>query len=234
MKVFFDNPWFGSLPRSDADALLAAATRRHLAQGEILFRQGETFSESRDGFFGVARGSIKFSVVHSDGNEALLAIIEAGNWFGEVILLDRHPRTTTLVALEDTELLVISAKVFNVMMQRNTFAQAIAVLEARRLRSTFGVLADIALRSTRTRIARRLILLAHGDLTQSSSGRRTISTSQDNIAMMLGVSRTTLNKELQALAKMGAIELRYGHIEIKDMELLVEASDSFRTSEWKA
>lgn len=232
MQVFFDNPWFGSLPRADADALLAAARPRHLAQGEVLFRQGETFSESRDGFFGVARGSIKFFAVHPDGSEAILTIIEAGNWFGEVMLLDRHPRTTTTVALEDTELLVVSAESFKAMMQRNPFAQAIAVLEARRLQSAFGVLADIALRSTRTRIARRLVMLAHGDLTQSSSGRRTISTSQDNIAMMLGMSRVTLNKELQALAKMGAIELRYGHIEVRDMELLVEVSDSLRPSEW--
>lgn len=234
MKVFFDNPWFGSLDRTDADALLAAARSRHFVQGEVCFRQGDTFSESRDGFFGIATGSIKFSVLHPDGNEAILTIIEAGNWFGEVMLLDRHPRTTTLVALEDTELLVVSAHVFNAMMQRNTFAQAIAALEARRLRAVFGVLADIALRSTRTRVARRLVLLAHGDVTQSSSGRRTISASQDNIAMMLSVSRTTLSKELQALAKMGAIELRYGHIEVKDMEFLVEASDSFRTPEWDA
>lgn len=231
MKVFFDNPWFGALPRADADALLAAARPRHLAQGEVLFRQGEAFNESRDGFFGVAKGSVKFFAIHPDGNEAILTIIEAGNWFGEVMLLDRHPRTTTTVAVEDTELLVVSAEIFNAMMQRNAFAQAIAVLEARRLQSVFGVLADVALRSTRTRIARRLVLLAHGDLTQSRSGRRTISTSQDNIAMMLGVSRTTLNKELQALAKMGAIKLRYGQIEVKDMELLVENSDSFRASE---
>jgi CRP/FNR family transcriptional regulator, cyclic AMP receptor protein len=234
MKVFFDNPWFGGLQRVDADALLAAARPRHLVQGEVLFRQGDAFSESRDGFFGVAKGSIKFFAIHPDGNEAILTIIEAGNWFGEVMLLDRHPRTTTTVAAEDTELLVVSAEFFNVMMQRNTFAQAIAVLEARRLQSVFGVLADIALRSTRTRVARRLVLLAHGDLTQSNSGRRTIGTSQDNIAMMLGVSRTTLNKELQALAKMGAIELRYGRIEIRDMELLVKTSVSLRTSEREA
>jgi CRP/FNR family transcriptional regulator, cyclic AMP receptor protein len=224
MQVFFDNPWFGSLPKADAESLLAAARPLRLAQGEVLFRQGETYNEARDGFFGVATGSIKFFVVHPDGNEAILTIIEPGNWFGEAMLLSRHSRTTTTVALEDTELLVVNAEHFKAMMQRNAFAQAIAVLEATRLQGVFGVLADIALRSTGTRVARRLLLLARGDLTQLSSGRTIISTSQDNIAMMLGVSRTTLNKELQALSKMGIIELRYGQIEVKDMKRLVEMS----------
>ncbi|WP_043288744.1 Crp/Fnr family transcriptional regulator [Paraburkholderia oxyphila] len=225
MQVFFDNPWFGSLPREVADALLACARPLRLAQGEVLFRQGDPFKESRDGFFGVAKGAIKFFVIHPDGNEAILTIIEPGNWFGEVMLLARHPRTTTTVALEDTELVVVSAEDFEAMMQNAAFAQAVAVMEARRLLGVFGLLADIALRSTRTRVARRLLMLARGDLTQSRSDHPVIGTSQDNIAMMLGVSRTTLNKELQGLAKMGAIELRYGKIEVKDMGLLIETSN---------
>jgi hypothetical protein len=45
--------------------------------------------------------------------------------------------------------------------------------------------------------------------------------SLDNLALMLGVSRPTLNKELQALAKMGVISLHYGHVEIKNMGLLI-------------
>jgi CRP/FNR family transcriptional regulator, cyclic AMP receptor protein len=226
MQVFFDNPWFGSLPRDTADAVLAAARPVRLAQGETLFRQGEAYDRLRDGFFGVAKGAIKFCVVYPDGSEAILTIIEPGNWFGEAMLLDPHVRTATTIAVEETELLVVSAEHFNAMMQRNAFAQAVARMEASRLVAAFGVLADIALRSTRTRVARRLVLLARGDLTGSPNARPTIGTSQDNIAMMLGVGRTTLNKELQALAKMGAIELRYGHIVIKDMELLVAMSES--------
>ncbi|EGY65721.1 Uncharacterised protein [Ralstonia pickettii] len=44
--------------------------------------------------------------------------------------------------------------------------------------------------------------------------------------MMLGISRQTLSKELQALVKLGAIRLRYGHIEIQDMALLLDASEA--------
>jgi CRP/FNR family cyclic AMP-dependent transcriptional regulator len=179
------------------------------------------FSESFGAFFGVAKGLLKLSILHPDGKEAILTLAEPGNWFGEVALLDPFPRAHTAMALEDSELLTISAKDFNTLMQRNPFAQAIARLVATRLRVAYGIMGDSALQSTRERVGKRLVLLAHGDLTQSVSERRSVNTSQDNLAMMLGVSRPTLNKELHALAKLGAITLRYGRIEINDTQLLL-------------
>ncbi|MDF7007958.1 helix-turn-helix domain-containing protein, partial [Escherichia coli] len=79
---------------------------------------------------------------------------------------------------------------------------------------------------TRARVARRIASLAHGDVSQSAEGRASISTSQDALAMMLGISRQTLSKELQALVQLGAIRLRSGHIEIQDMALLRDASEA--------
>jgi hypothetical protein len=67
-------------------------------------------------------------------------------------------------------------------------------------------------------------MLARGDLTNASNARSTIVASQDHIAMMLGVGRTTLNTELRALARAGAIALRYGQIEVLDFELLRAAA----------
>lgn len=141
-------------------------------------------------------------------------------WFGEVSLLDRLPRAHSAIALADSALLSVSVEKFDALMQRSAFAQAIAALLAARLRLAYGLMGDSALQGTRERIGRRLALLAHGDVTQSASSRDSVSTSQENLAMMLGISRPTLNKELQALARLGAISLRYGRIEILDMQLL--------------
>ncbi|KVT53815.1 Crp/Fnr family transcriptional regulator [Burkholderia ubonensis] len=225
MRVFLDNPWFSSLPGAEADALLNAATSLRLARGKFLFRQGDRFNASRDAFWGIASGMIKFCVNHQNGSEAILTIFEPGIWFGETALLCRGPRPATAVALTDCELLAVSAARFDTLMEGGAFARAIAALEAKRLELTFGSLADIALQSTRERIARRLVRLAHGDVAQSNAGRRVVDICQDSIAMMLGISRTTLNKELRGLAKIGAIELRYGRIEIKDPALLIAVAE---------
>ena len=224
MQIFLNNPWFARLPAAQANALLAVTRSVRLAQGGVLYLQGERSSGAQDGFWGVVRGAVRLSVMHADGNEAIVTMAEAGNWFGETALLADLPRSATATAHEETELLAVSADRFAALMQDVVFANAMARLEAERLHAAFGLVADMAMHSTRTRVARRLLMMAHGDLTQAASTRNTISASQDHIAMMLGVGRTTLNKELQALARTGAIALRYGQIELRDLEALRAAA----------
>ena len=99
-------------------------------------------------------------------------------------------------------------------MARASFAQAIARLLAGRLRSLYSVVEDSTLRSTRTRVARRLLLLARGDATLAANTRPSVPVSQEALAMMLGITRQTLSKELKALQALGAVSMRYRRIEI--------------------
>lgn len=221
MPAFPDNPWFSSLPPAQREALLAAAQPLRLAAGKVLYRQGDMPGPATAAFFGVRSGTLKLSILHSDGKEGILAVVEPGNWIGEVALLDNTLRRAhTATALEDSELAAVNASAFEDLMTDRVFARAIAKLVAARLRMAYEALAGQALQTTRERAARRLVMLSHGDITQSASGRMHIATSQDNLAMMLGVSRPTLSKELQSLAREGAIALRYGRIEIVDMQRL--------------
>ncbi|MEJ8849340.1 Crp/Fnr family transcriptional regulator [Variovorax rhizosphaerae] len=220
MNVFAENPWFKALPPAEAEALLAAATPRHLAAGEFLFQQGDPVDSPTGGFFGLASGLLKLCILHPDGNEAILTIIEPGNWIGELAVIEGAPRGNTAIAVLDTDVLVVSPDKFNLLMQRPAFSHAVAVLLAARLRLASGLMGDSGLQSTHERIVRRLVLLARGDMTESTEQRSVISTSQDTLAMMIGISRPTLNKELQVLVKQGAIAVRYGRIEILDMEML--------------
>jgi CRP/FNR family transcriptional regulator, cyclic AMP receptor protein len=224
MQIFLNNPWFARLPVAQANALLAVTRSVRLAQGEVLYLQGERTAGAQDGLWGVVRGAVRLSVMHADGNEAIVTMAEAGNWFGETALLADLPRSATATAQEETELLAVSAERFAALMQDVVFANAMARLEAERLHAAFSLVADMAMHSTRTRVARRLLMMAHGDLTQAASTRTTITASQDHIAMMLGVGRTTLNKELQSLARSGVIALRYGQIELLDLDALRAAA----------
>ena len=225
MQAFLANPWFARLPPAQAAALLADTRSLRLAQGALLYRQGERAAGAQDGLWGVVSGAVRLSVMHADGNEAIVTMAEAGNWFGETALLADMPRSATATAQEDTQLLAVSAQRFAQLMQDVVFANAMARLEGERLHAAFGLIADMALHSTRTRLARRLLMMARGELTQAASARSTISASQDQIAMMIGVGRTTLNQELRALARDGAIALRYGRIELLDLAVLRAAAE---------
>jgi CRP-like cAMP-binding protein len=70
------------------------------------------------------------------------------------------------------------------------------------------------LRTISTRVARRLLLLTHGDATMNPHARSVVAVSQEALAMMLGVTRQTLSKELRVLARAGVLTLGYGRIEI--------------------
>lgn len=218
------NPWFAALPAAERRALLAGAERVRLAPGEMLFRQGDAVPAGTGAFYGLVQGRLKASSLREDGKEAILVVLEAGNWFGEISLIDGQPRTHDATAMGAAEVLAVPRRAFDALMKRPAFARAIGLLLAARVRSLYGMVEDATLRSTRARVARRLQLLAHGDATQASNARPVVPVSQEALAMMLGITRQTLSKELAALVAAGAITVGYRRIEIHSMAALREAS----------
>lgn len=207
------NPWFGGLPIGERKAMLAAADVLQLRAGEMLYRKGDAAS----GFFCVVQGAFKVSTLGEDGREGILSVIEAGNWFGEAALIDGLPRPHDATAVQASVVLAIQPQGFKRLMQRSAFARGIAVLLCSRVRVLYGMVEDAMLRSTPTRIARRLLTLARGDATQASDARTSVTVSQEALAMMLGITRQTLSKELKVLVRDGVLSLGYGRIEIVSM-----------------
>ncbi len=214
------NPWFGALPLRERRAMLGAAELLRLRPGEMLFRQGDRVPPGKGAFYGLVAGSFKISSLREDGKEAILAVLEAGNWFGEISLIDLQPRTHDATAVGEAEVLALPRAAFDELMRRHSFSQAICRMLAARTRSLYGMVEDATLRSTRARVARRLLLLARGDATQAADTRAVVPVSQEALAMMLGITRQTLSKELKLLAAHGAITLGYGRIDIELPALL--------------
>ncbi len=76
-------------------ACWAAAELIHLRRGAMVFRQGDPMHAAGGGFYGLVAGIIKISTLRHDGREAILAVLEPGNWFGEISAdrrLAAHPR----------------------------------------------------------------------------------------------------------------------------------------------
>jgi CRP-like cAMP-binding protein len=213
LEALSANPWFGALPLRERRAMLAASDTVRLHPGEMLFRQGDKVAPG-GAFYGLVKGSFKISSLREDGKEAILVVLEAGNWFGEISLIDQQPRTHDATALGPAEVLALPRRAFDELMGRPVFSQAICRMLAARMRSLYGMVEDATLRSTRARVARRLLLLARGDATQSRDARPVVPVSQEALAMMLGITRQTLSKELKALSAAGAVTLGYGRIEI--------------------
>ena len=216
LQIMSNNPWFGGLPLGERKAMLAAAEVVPVHAGEMLYRKGDPAG----GFFGVLSGAFKVSTVGEDGREGILSVVEQGNWFGEASLLDGQVRPHDATAMQACEVLVISPIAFARLMRRNAFACAMAGLLCGRVRVLYGLVEDAMLRSTATRVARRLLVLCRGDATMAPDARASVAVSQEALAMMLGITRQTLSKELKALVQAGVLVLGYGRIDIVSLAAL--------------
>jgi CRP-like cAMP-binding protein len=172
-------------------------------------------------FYGVVRGVFKISTLREDGREGILGVMEQGDWLGEAALLDGLPCPHDATAVQAGAVLLVNNQAFDGLMQRAAFARGIAKLLGSRVRVLYGLVEDGMLRATSTRIARRLLSLVRTD---TSVGRLPhVPLSQEALAMMLGLTRQTLSRELKSLAAAGVVALGYRRIEIvslSDLELL--------------
>jgi CRP/FNR family cyclic AMP-dependent transcriptional regulator len=103
------------LPEHLSRELIARATRRHLEAGETLFAAGD----SGDGCYQLERGLLKVVVTSARGDERILAILGPGAIAGELAIIDGRPRSASVLAIKDCELIFFSRKQFQEYMRRH-------------------------------------------------------------------------------------------------------------------
>lgn len=214
--------WFRDLPDPLRAALLGAARPRSLRAGDRLFARGDI----ADGLFAVVSGKIRVASVAASGREAILAMVEAPQWFGEIALFDGLPRTHDATAETDARLLHVElAALLALLSEAPQHWRAFGLLLAQRCRQAFDAIDEAALLPPLARVARRLALLASGFGTFDDRSRRIVDVPQDQLAKMLSLSRQTVNQLLGELAATGAIRLARGGVEIVDLDALHRCAD---------
>ncbi|MEK8032624.1 Crp/Fnr family transcriptional regulator [Ideonella sp. DXS29W] len=214
--------WFAQVPLEFRAALMELGHGVALGPGQALFARGQ----SAEGLCCVLEGALRVGAVQADGSESLLAFVEPGQWIGEISLIDGRPRTHDAVADGATRLwLVPQVALLGWLAAHPAHWQSIARLACAKLRMLFGVVEDIAHLPLQGRLAKRLWLVAHGYGGRAGAPRRVLQLPQEQLALMLGVSRQSTNKALRALESQGLITLRYGTIELLDLPGLAALGD---------
>jgi CRP/FNR family cyclic AMP-dependent transcriptional regulator len=211
--------WFSTLPVALQEALLAAAQVQHLAAGQALFRRGDKPS----GLYAVVEGGMRIGAVSAAGKEALLTLVEPPYWFGEISLFDGQPRTHDAFAEGATTLLLVpQARLLTLLEQQPQHWRDFALLMSQKLRLAFSALEEMSLLPAAPRLIRRLLLIAenYGE----GEPRRVLHLPQEQLALMLAISRQTTNQILKELENQGIVRLTYGEIEILDLARLRQAA----------
>lgn len=171
----------------------------------------------------VATGRVKITSASENGRERILNIIEPGESFGEMALLDGEPRCADSVAMEPTTALVLGRKQFEDLLHANpAFALQLIADLCHRLRKTTTLVEDSLFLDPAVRLARRLRALVHevargpdGDSDWVLEGL-----SQQELADAVGLTRESVNKLLRAWYADGIVSLERRTVIVHDVAAL--------------
>lgn len=206
------SPLFRGLPPPAFERIAALATQRQYREGEVVCSQGDP----GDALYAVVSGSIRISTGTPDGREIFLNIMESGDTFGEIALLDGGTRTASAVAIAPSELVMLRREhLFALLEKEPRVALELLRLCGERLRWTSGLLEDAALLDAPARLAKRLLSLGqlHGE---KNGDGFTLRISQEDLAGFLGVTRQAVNQQLQAWKAKGWLDLARGSVTVVD------------------
>ena len=146
--------------RADARILESLATglrRRRFRRNEVIFHQGDP----GDSLHIVASGAVKIVLPSAEGEEAIIATLRPGDFFGELALLDDAPRSATASALEASDTLVLPRQVFVELLDTLPgLRDALLAGLARELRRLTGHVEELHFLDLAGRLAMRLTRLA--------------------------------------------------------------------------
>ena len=167
-----------------------------------IFRQGQ----SADSLFFLRRGKVKLAVTSKDGKEAIVALLDTGEFFGEGCLAGQQLRMATATAVTDCTLLRIERQLITRLLheQHQISELFVAHLLSRNIRYEAD-LVDQLFNSSEKRLARILLLLAHFGK-ESRAEPVLPRVSQDDLAQMVGTTRSRVSHFMNKFRKLGFID----------------------------
>ena len=210
---------FGQLSPAVIEHLGRYMKRRNLPGGTVIFAKGDPGT----GLVCVLTGAVKISRLSTDGREIVLNIMHEGDIFGEIALLDGHPRTADATAMTDCELLMIERRDL-IPFLRSEADLGIQIIEilCSRLRRTTEQVQELTFLNLRTRLAKTLLqLIVDGEPPDSAPK---LAITQREISYIVGRSRESTNKQLRSWEKDGLIRLERRAVVILNRDKLAEVA----------
>ena len=189
---------------------------KKLPKGSMLFAKDDPGNT----LFMILEGEVKVVLYSRDGREIVLAKFGAGDFFGEMCILDEHPRSANAITLTDTLLLTLDSISFrNFLETEPTVAVDLLREISIRLRNTNEKVGDLALMDVYGRVARLLFRLAEeqGEETEGGILIRNRPTHQE-MANMVGTARETVSRAMSSFQKAGYIVVEKEGLLLPDSE----------------
>jgi CRP-like cAMP-binding protein len=210
-------PLFRHLSPIDLQRIAEVAREKSYPRHSVILFE----DDPGDALYVVARGQVKVVLIGDDGREVILSVLGEGEFFGEMALLDDEPRSAHVIAMEDSDLLVLRREDFEgLLAQSPEIGLALLRELTRRLRRADEKVGALVLLDVTGRVARLLLELAD----DSGGDRITRRLTHHTIAQMVGSSRETVSRTMRDFVSRGRIAVSRREIQILDRAALEQAS----------
>ena len=212
------------LPDQLSSLIFGGAELRRLAAGQTLFRAGDV----GDGCYRLEQGLVKVAVTSPRGEERIIGLLGAGAIIGELATVDGQPRSASITAIRDCELLFLSQEAFeNAKRAHPDVCQHLVTMLAARLREADETLAATSFLTVKGRVARAMLELADYLGQDSGDGRVTLSykISQGDLAAMAGVARENVSRTLSEWRRRKLVTLSSQYYCLNDPAALAREID---------
>ncbi|HTL96369.1 MAG TPA: Crp/Fnr family transcriptional regulator [Gemmatimonadaceae bacterium] len=200
-------PLLSGLDRAELARFADMTRERSYPKGSVILFE----DDPGDSLFLVKNGRVKVVLIGEDGREVILGILTVGDHFGELSLIDGHPRSAHVIAMDDAQLIVLRREDFRRRVEESPrVAWALLVEISRRLRRADEQIGSLVLLDVDGRIARLLLDAA------AESGSATIEKrlTHQTIAQMIGASRETVSRAMREFQDNGLISVQRRQISI--------------------
>jgi CRP/FNR family cyclic AMP-dependent transcriptional regulator len=215
--------FFENLQAEELEHLSTLLRSRRYAKGEVIFHQGDVGTA----LFILRKGQVAIRLSSEDGKEVILALLDRGDVFGELALLDDEPRSTDAVARDEVDLLSLQREDFRTFLEeRPQVAMRLLSALSRLVRRVTRLVHDTTFLDARTRLVRVLLDLAENQGLPATEGVViTQKLTQTELANLCGLTRESTNKWLRFYVREGLLSYEGGQITLVRPERLGQEAE---------
>jgi CRP/FNR family cyclic AMP-dependent transcriptional regulator len=208
--------WLSHQPAAFREELLRRTALKAYGRGEYIYH----LEDAPGMMFGVVEGAVLVGVPHPIVGLYLAHLGRPGDWFGEAAALHGVTRRVAIEARLPVQILCLSIKAVQEMLQEQPLWQRnLSTLLLWNLESAIRTGIDLLIQDPKARVCARLLTLcgvrAGHDFPK---GAIELPLTQDQLAMMCGLSRKSVHRALNSLEAEGLCENRYAGIVVSSLD----------------
>lgn len=220
IKFLKNVPFFSDIDTSILEDVAKILGVRFYKRGDTIFYEGD----SGAALYIVVSGKVKIVKLSEDGREKILAILGAGDYFGEMAIIEQEPRSATVIAQDDTEVFVLYQRDFQHLIKTTPKIMLnIVKTLCNRLRLANQQIEELVFRDVRSRVVSSILGVAQKHGIKHKEGIEiNLQLTHQDIANMVGASRELVTKILNELEDEKLIRISTKKIFVMNMDNLIK------------